>query len=347
MPESQPISERRLEQLKNMAEAQQEMGQATTLETTIPELVAQIYSLREQSARAEHKVAAAIEDLHNIAAQATGEDDAVTAMAARARQRLRGDPGPGAEAEAEIYELLDRAKTVAEYASRKTEGIREGRYVYDHDQHRFVHIRADGEERTMFRSFEFYFDEQNVALWAFNDAPRTIGLIGELADRLGRNQVNLDRSQAEKQAAVELINDEDLSGEYVHRLDSAGLLEHPVHGAASEPTRDDKDSNSEAVLHLYPLVHEHGDAMISGNPEGLRILKSRLEKALSSASGTGHYIDHGYADGPEMQLFAADGEGYDLSIECRPRGCHDPDWQKRPEPYFVSRRRAREQGMDA
>lgn len=123
-------------------------------------------------------------------------------------------------------------------------------------------------------------------------------------------------------------------------------MEQQVHDADSASPETGWRTYPDAVLHLHPLTIEHGDAMISGNREGLRILKDRLQQALDSTSADTYYLDHGYTDDSRMQLFAADGEGYDLSVECRPGGCHDPAWEARPEPYYVSRRRAREAGMD-
>lgn len=99
MQKPQEISARRLDQLKTMAEARIEMGQATELEKAIPELAAEIDSLRERGEKMSTKIAVAVEDLHNISAQASGEHGAVGRMAASARQRLRGELGPGPEPE--------------------------------------------------------------------------------------------------------------------------------------------------------------------------------------------------------------------------------------------------------
>lgn len=152
-----------------------------------------------------------------------------------------------------------------------------------------------------------------------------------------------ERAEAEKRVALDIMNGENLTGEYVHRPDAEGLPADPVHEPPHNPAPDNS-SPREAVLHLYPLGMEHGDAMLSGNLEGLRMLEVRLGRFLAGAP-RGHYIDHGYSDDPQTKLFTADGEEYHLAIECRPAGVHDPDWQKRPEPYYVSRRRARRAGM--
>lgn len=303
MDHPQKISAKRLEQLKNMAEARMEMGQATPLEKAIPELVAALEPVPE----AKHT-------------DNTAED---------------------------TDQLIEQAQVALQTARSKTHMVHEGRYVYDMEQRRFLHVGSDGSERTMFRAFEFSFDEQNVALWAFNDASRMVELVQELISGPLNTIEDLEQLSAEKRVAVELINAEGLTGEYVHRLDAEGLVEHTVHDpdAASTARRGDQ-SGSEAILHLYPLAGEHGDAMISANPEGLRILKERIEGALAATTAGGYYIDHGYSDDPEQQLFAADGEGYNVTVECRPAGVHDPDWQDRPEPYYVPRRRAREAGME-
>ena len=72
--------------------------------------------------------------------------------------------------------------------------------------------------------------------------------IPELVTEIFALRGERDRLEAEKRVAVELINGENLTGEYVHKLDEAGLLEHSVH----DPPLD--TSSTEAVLHLYPLA---------------------------------------------------------------------------------------------
>lgn len=92
--------------------------------------------------------------------------------------------------------------------------------------------------------------------------------------------------------------------------------------------------NPEAVLHLYPLSGEHGDGQIVGSRKALTALRDQLDHIIEHHAG---YVHRGY--------YAADGEGYDLVVESLDRGCHDPAWDERPEPYYVARRAARENGM--
>lgn len=350
MSETPNASDRRLQQLENMAEAKAQIGEAIAIEAAVPEMVAEIAALRAERERMSAKIAAAIEDLHSITKQAGGEAEGVMHTAAAARQRLRGELGPGAvgeeagssETASSTDPLIAEIQQMAKTARRKTHAVREGRYVYDHDGDRFVHVRSDGAERTMFRACEFSFDEQNVALWAFNDAPRMAEVAHELAGRYRHTEEHLRRAEPERRVAIELINAEGLTGEYVHRLDAEGLVDHKAHDDVPAGTGAETSLSSEAVLHLYSLADEHGDAMISGNSEGLRILKHRLERALQSTAEGGYYMDHGYSENKDEQIFAADGEGYHITVECRPASVHDPSWQQRPEPYYVSRRFARE-----
>lgn len=151
--------------------------------------------------------------------------------------------------------------------------------------------------------------------------------------------------KAEKRVAVELINAEGLTSEYVHRLDSEGLIDHTAHAAnpsepakaySAEPRED--SATEDAVLHIYPLSDEHGDAAISANSSALRLLRDAIDRLLE---------DHGpLKSAGEVRVFAADGEGFDLSIEKREGPPHAALWEQLPEPYYVSRRRAREAGMD-
>lgn len=91
----------------------------------------------------------------------------------------------------------------------------------------------------------------------------------------------------------------------------------------------------EAVLHLYPLGGEHEDDRIVGSLTTLTALRDQLEYIVEHGSRCVH---RGY--------YAADGEGYDLTVELLDKGCHDPTWDGLPEPYYVTRRAAREHGMD-
>ena len=81
-----------------------------------------------------------------------------------------------------------------------------------------------------------------------------------------------------------------------------------------------------------------GDAAISANSGALRMLHDVIERLLE---------DHGpLKSADEVRVFAADGEGFDLSIEKREGPPHASIWEQLPEPYYVPRRRAREAGMD-
>lgn len=95
------------------------------------------------------------------------------------------------------------------------------------------------------------------------------------------------------------------------------------------------EQTPEAVLHLYPLAGEHEDGRIVGSRRALTALRDQLNHIVEHNS---RYVHRGY--------YAADGEGYDLTVELVDRGCHDPVWEEMPEPYYVSRRAARENGMD-
>lgn len=91
----------------------------------------------------------------------------------------------------------------------------------------------------------------------------------------------------------------------------------------------------EAVLHLYPLSGEHGDGRIVGSKKALAALRDQLD----------HIVEHG-SNRVHRGYYAADGEGYGMTVELVDADCHDPAWEALPEPYYVSRRRAREHGMN-
>jgi hypothetical protein len=94
------------------------------------------------------------------------------------------------------------------------------------------------------------------------------------------------------------------------------------------------ENTPHTVLHLYPQSEEHGEGRIVGSRKALTALRDQLDHIVEHEAG---YVHHGYE--------AADGEGYDLAVELLDRGCHDPAWEERPEPYYVVRRAAREHGM--
>lgn len=263
MDQPQNISARRMEQLKSMADARMEMGQATALERAVPELVEEISSLREQSSKMSNKVAAAIEDLHNIGAQVSGTHDAAQ-MAATARQRLRGELGPGPE------------------------------------------------------------DEPAAALERENEALRQ-ALSEVVMDLNGRS---LPVPEATRKKCEQALG---------YTFDALAHEWQSTEQRSPGPPRPEQ--HQEPVIHLHPLTDEHGDAWICANSAALRVLRDAIEILLE---------DHGPLNSSgEIRVFAADGEGYDLSIEKREGAPHAALWDRLPEPYYVPRRRAREAGMDA
>jgi len=90
-----------------------------------------------------------------------------------------------------------------------------------------------------------------------------------------------------------------------------------------------------AVLHLYPQSDEHTNGRIVGSRKALTALRDQLDHIVEHGAA---YVHRGY--------YTADGEGYDLIVELLDKGPHDPAWDERPEPYYVSRRIAREHGMN-
>lgn len=100
--------------------------------------------------------------------------------------------------------------------------------------------------------------------------------------------------------------------------------------------KDESPENTpHAVLHLYPLAGEHEDGRIVGSRKALTALRDQLDHVVEHGA---RYVHRGY--------YAADGEGYDLTVELLDKGCHAPAWDGLPEPYYVSRRAAREHGMN-
>lgn len=173
---------------------------------------------------------------------------------------------------------------------------------------------------------------------AIGEASAIEAAVPELVAEIFALRAQRDVLQTERHVAVELINTEGLTGEYVHRLDAEGLVDHKAHDGVPAGTGAETSLSSEAVLHLYPLADEHGDAAISANSGALRMLHDVIERLLE---------DHGpLKSADEVRVFAADGEGFDLSIEKREGPPHASIWEQLPEPYYVPRRRAREAGMD-
>lgn len=264
MKEPQAISARRLDQLKSMAEARAEMDQATELEKAIPELAAQIDSLRERGEKMSAKIAAVIEDLHNISAQAHGEHSAIQRMSASARQRLRGELGPGPEG--------DTAATLQR--------------------------------------------ENAVLRQALSEV---------VMDLNGRS---LPVPEATRKKCEQALG---------YTFDALAHEWQSTEQRSPGPPRPEQ--HQEPVIHLHALADEHGDAWICANSAALRVLRDAIEILLE---------DHGPLNSSgEIRVFAADGEGYDLSIEKREGAPHAALWDRLPEPYYVPRRRAREAGMDA
>ena len=68
------------------------------------------------------------------------------------------------------------------------------------------------------------------------------------------------------------------------------------------------------ILNIYGQEMEHCDARIIGNKEGLTELRDTINNALMSGGKAKTLRTHD-------PLFASDGEGYNILIEC-----HDDKW---------------------
>lgn len=75
---------------------------------------------------------------------------------------------------------------------------------------------------------------------------------------------------------------------------------------------------TDPVLHLYSLEHEHGDAYVVGNREGLRLLRDAIKDALQEGEGQTTYF----------KPFAEDGEDYDLAVTLQLGGPVEPGREK-------------------
>lgn len=80
-----------------------------------------------------------------------------------------------------------------------------------------------------------------------------------------------------------------------------------------------------AVLHIYSQTHEHSEAVIIGNSLGLRLLASAILDAIRKDKAK-----------TEEEVFATDGEGYDVVVKVLPDSWHDKAWKKYP-PHYCDR----------
>lgn len=80
------------------------------------------------------------------------------------------------------------------------------------------------------------------------------------------------------------------------------------------------------LLHIYSQLFEHCEARIIGNDVGLRALRDTIIKALRE----------GQAESDE--LFASDGEGYQVEVIMMPDDWKDPRWDDpRNRPHYCDR----------
>ncbi len=82
------------------------------------------------------------------------------------------------------------------------------------------------------------------------------------------------------------------------------------------------------LLQIYSQPCEHFDAVIVGNKAGLR----RLFKTVLTASEG----DIGAEVRTDQEVFATDGEGYDVKVILMPDDWNDPKW-KEHEPHYCDR----------
>jgi hypothetical protein len=75
-----------------------------------------------------------------------------------------------------------------------------------------------------------------------------------------------------------------------------------------------------------------------GSRKALTALRDQLNHIVNIVEHGAGYVHHGY--------YTADGEGYGLVVELLDRGCHDPAWDQRSEPYYIPRRYARKHWME-
>ena len=80
------------------------------------------------------------------------------------------------------------------------------------------------------------------------------------------------------------------------------------------------------LLHIYSQLFEHCEARIVGNKAGLQELVKTIEAALKCS---------GEAISAE-EVFATDGEGYDVEVVVMPNDWNDPKWKESP-PHYCDR----------
>jgi hypothetical protein len=73
------------------------------------------------------------------------------------------------------------------------------------------------------------------------------------------------------------------------------------------------------ILNIYGQYSFHTNARIIGNTEGLNALANAIQEAINKGQSSTLEEDN-RTNNP---LFASDGEGYKIIIEC-----HDDDWAK-------------------
>ena len=74
------------------------------------------------------------------------------------------------------------------------------------------------------------------------------------------------------------------------------------------------------IVHVHPQAWWHAPATIVGNTAGLRALYEAVTAALAGDVGT-------------ARVFAADGEGYALTVVARNADLNDAEWEKKALPY--------------
>ena len=85
------------------------------------------------------------------------------------------------------------------------------------------------------------------------------------------------------------------------------------------------------LLNIYGQAFYHQEARIIGNKEGLIQLRNTIDKALIEGTATTE-SDVKHDDG-NTALFASDGEGYEIIVECQNddwgiKGGKDSFWNK-------------------
>ncbi|MDD5704040.1 MAG: hypothetical protein PHU23_18565 [Dehalococcoidales bacterium] len=96
------------------------------------------------------------------------------------------------------------------------------------------------------------------------------------------------------------------------------------------------------IIHIYDQPFEHSDARILGNREGLTSLRDAIDRALAGEKVVMGGFDHKNLDSQVLHnaedvIWATDGEGYELHVEC-----NDSDWMSEfwnrdeNKPYYYS-----------